>query len=173
MACTRSSTAVFSTKDSRRTRLHPLLLSDCRPPPHYSRFTGSAAGGEHLPNVHVAAEADEIVATLQISLPAVKASVVAEVVVAFQGRGKIGIMPVIDPCVTEDRRLAGPANRRLPARWRRYEAPRIGPTRRSAGSGGRLRGSNNLYPDHRLLGRSSESLHSESGIADHCRSIWT
>src|SRR4051812_39688889 len=63
------------------TRLYDVL-SAIRPAIHYSRFVAATARGEHFGDVHVTAKPDEVVAALQVILPATEPRIVAEVIVA-------------------------------------------------------------------------------------------
>ena len=62
--------------------------------PHYSRFTSSTARREHFRDVHVTAEANEVVAALQVVLPAAEARIVAEVIVAGERLCKFAVVAV-------------------------------------------------------------------------------
>src|SRR5688572_25178694 len=77
-------------REHSQTRLWKFL-SAIRPAPHYSRFTTSTARREHFGDVHVTAEANEVVAALQIVLPATEARIVAEVIVAGERLRKFAV----------------------------------------------------------------------------------
>src|SRR5688572_13404570 len=74
-----------------------------RPPPHYSCFIRAAPRAQHLVDVHARAEANEIIAALQIRLPAAKPCIVLKEGIACQRSGKLTVMTVISFRVLEHR----------------------------------------------------------------------
>src|SRR3954447_21328238 len=81
------------------------VSSAIRPLPHHSGFSRATARREHLTDVHVTAEPDEVVAALQVVLPTAKASVVAEVIVAGERLGEFAVTAAVNSRVRHNRTI--------------------------------------------------------------------
>ena len=103
------------------------FLSAFRPAPHHSGFSRSAARSEHFGDVQMTAEANKVVAPLQIGLPAAHTRVVAEKRIAFQGGCETNVMTVKGARVPQHRLVGRPAFVANGLRRRRHQAVRVRP----------------------------------------------
>src|SRR5580658_3446315 len=76
------------------------------PTVHHSGFARSAARGQHFGDVHVTAEADEVVAALQVAGPTAKSGIVAKGDIALQRGGKLRIVAKIGSRLPQHRLVA-------------------------------------------------------------------
>src|SRR5215510_7020117 len=100
----------------------PLISADW-PPPQHPHITRPTSRCERFRHVQVAAKADEVRRTLQISLPAAEAGVVAQVVICRQPFRESLIVAVINPRMRDDRGVLRARSGTVLRRRRRDEAP--------------------------------------------------